>query len=239
VQTNATAGERALISTVNGFCRTWYADQRAASERYPGESQQHQFAVLVEAHESAQTQSLGQVKPPPSMASVFDQFVANERRMVQARVKEASTDPTTITEGDDEYNTAAVLRHGYARQIGAGACDGVLPRAQAVAAERAAQRFDLTTDPRQGCRTLVTSQFVSLEWGHTADPLRTCLKEFHVHRLGSLPVPHNIRVQSVTGVEGLTATVTWTEIPDCGCGTFTGRLYFEHGRWLVHDISTG
>lgn len=236
---DATPAERSFVSAVNGFCHDWYADQRATTEQTPAETEQHQFAETVLAHETRLTHALSSLTPPPSMTSAFDGFVANEQRMVQARVKEASTVATTRAEGDDEYNNAAVLRHAYARDLGASMCDGVLPVSQATAAERAAQRFDLTTDPRQGCRTLVTRQFVELEWGRTPDPVQACLQQFHIHRLGTLPVPTNIRVHSVTGVEGLTATVTWTEIPDCGCGTFTGRLFFEHGRWLVQDVSTG
>jgi hypothetical protein len=103
------------------------------------------------------------------------------------------------------------------------------------------QRSDstVTIDPHEGCVSLVTPEFVRADFGNSIDPMATCRKKFHIHRLGSLPVPRNIRIQSVTGVENLTATVTYREIPDCGCGTFTTRLFFEHGRWLIQSVTTG
>jgi hypothetical protein len=233
----ATPPERVLASGVDRFCRAWYLDQRVADQQHP--TQARQFAAAMIGPNQRLVSGLQALSAPPPLTQQFDGFVANEQRMVAAWQKRTSRNPTTEQEGSDEYDTALVLRHAYGRQFGSPQCDGMLPPAQATAAERAAQRFDLTTDPSQGCVSLVTPQFVPTEWGNTSDPMATCLEKFHVHRLGSLPIPKNIRIESITGVEDLSATVTYREIPDCGCGTFTTRLYFEHGRWLVRNVTTG
>jgi hypothetical protein len=65
----------------------------------------------------------------------------------------------------------------------------------------------------------------------------TCLQDFRINRQGTRPIPHDIRVQSVTGVEHLQATVTFEEVPDCGCGALVAKLYLERGRWLVSDMA--
>jgi hypothetical protein len=224
---------------VDRFCRTWYVQQRAAEQKYPSGAQDRQFAAAMVTPDRLLTESLRQLPVPDGLAAQFDGLVANEQRMVGAWEKRASADPTTRQEGMDEYDGAVVLRHAYGRQFHAPDCDGLLPPSQERAAERAAQRFDLTIDPHEGCVSLVTPEFVRADFGNSIDPMATCRKKFHIHRLGSLPVPRNIRIQSVTGVENLTATVTYREIPDCGCGTFTTRLFFEHGRWLIQSVTTG
>jgi hypothetical protein len=45
----------------------------------------------------------------------------------------------------------------------------------------------------------------------------------------------NIRVTALSGVEHLSATVTFSYVPACGCRGLVARLYYEHGRWLVRD----
>src|SRR5262249_5158322 len=223
----------------NDFCHAWYVDQRAADQRFPTPQEQRTFAAVDERQERVLTQRLASLTPPPAMAEPFAGFVADEQRMVQARAKLASADAATRDEGDDEYNTAIFMRHGYARRLGAEVCDGKLPHPQEVAAERAAQRYDLTTSAKDSCGTLVTRSFLASEWGGQsgASPLAKCRANLRSHLASG---PHrNIRVVDVTGVENVSATVFFPELPDCGCGTVSARLYFDRGRWLVNHVSVG
>jgi hypothetical protein len=227
-----TPAGRTFLDGVNGFCRSFYLEQRAADEQYPNDS--HGFSVLQESEDRSLVVRLQHLQPPPALADTFAQFVANEQRVVQARVKETSTDSTVRSEGDDEYNGAVVSRHAYAHQLGAAECDGLLPAAQWRAAARAAQRFTLTRDPRQECRTLVTPAFLTGQWPSARSPLAACARQLEV-RWNATPQLRNIRVSDLTGVEQVSATVTFAMVPDCGCGDLVVRLYFEHGHWLVRD----
>ena len=228
---------REFVAGVDGYCRSWYFVQKRGNVRYPNSVAQSLGTELPLIR--TLTARLPGLHPPPSMAAAFQAFISNENAVLRA-VAQAESDARQDTSGPGSDMVASALerRHQLARPLGASECDGLLPPSQWRAAVRAVQRFDLTTDPHQFCVSLVTPQFVITEWADTGDAMGSCLKEFHVHRLGSLPVPHNIRVDSVTGVDGLSATVSYHEVPECGCGKLTARLFDEHGRWLVSDAWT-
>jgi hypothetical protein len=232
-----TPQESAFLSGVNGFCRHWYVDQRSADQQFPRTSQQRQYAALEESQDRRLTMQLSSLTPSQSQAQAFGGFVANEQLMVQARAEQASPDPGVQQEGEDYYNHALDTRHGYARELGAVMCDGALPRAQARAVERVAQEFDLTRKPREACGSLVTGSFLATEWGGQGALMTRCRENLQNH-LASGP-HHNIRVTAVTGSDDISANVAFTEVPDCGCGTVTLRMYFLNGRWLVNSASVG
>lgn len=233
-----TAAGRSFVAKVDGYCRSWYLEQKQGNVRYPSSAAQ---ALEIELPLiRALTSRLPALHPPSSMAHAFHTFVSNENALIGA-VEQAEVDARQGTSGpgSDMVSSGLDRRHHLAHRLGAAECDGLLPPSQWLAAVRAVQRFDLTTDPHEFCVTLVTPQFVPTEWGDTGNAMGSCLREFHIHRLGTLPVPHNIRVLSVTGVDGVSATVTYREVPECGCGQLTARLFDEDGRWLVSDAWTG
>jgi hypothetical protein len=215
----------AFVRGVDGFCRAWYDGQKRTDERFPTTNARVQYAERREVDVRQVNARLPGLHPPPALAAPFASFVANEAAMFRAIHDEAVDAQSGQTgSGRIEFDAAIERRHELAHALGAAQCDGLLPAAQWRAAVRAVQRFDLTTDPQQFCVTLVTPEFVPGEWSQTGHAMTTCLRQFHIHRLGSLPVPHNVRISSVSGVDGFSATVVYTEVPDCGCGTFTARL---------------
>lgn len=233
-----TSAGRSFVAGVDGFCRSWYVAQKAAVHRYPLASQTRQFDRVEQLASERLDPLLEQLRPPASLAFAFTQFEANEHQIAQARADGASADPARHARGDDAFDQALVFRHGYARQLGAAQCDGLLPRAQWVAAARAAQRFDVTDDVQEACRALVTRDFLSTEWGHQpGDPMVHCRQNLQRHLQEGQP--HNIRVIQVTGTEDLSAQVTFSEVPECGCGAITVHMFFERGRWLVASVSMG
>jgi hypothetical protein len=230
---------RSSQADVNGYCRAWYVAQKTANVRYPTSGGDHSRLLLLRSDTRRLVGRLDAVRPPPSESAVFQRFVTNERALVRVFADEASSDPGVMDAGVAAFNRVVAKRHAFAATLDAGECDGLLPRSQSAAAVRATRRFDVTTNPHEGCVSLVTPEYIVAEWGDTPDPMETCLQDFRIHRQGTLPIPNDIHVQSVTGVENLQATVTFDEVPDCGCGALVARLYLEHGRWLVSDVSYG
>ena len=88
--------------------------------------------------------------------------------------------------------------------------------------------------PHRACFTLVSPEFTKTQFS-SPDPDATCLQHFAARYSGLYPLPTGILVSSVSGVEHLSATVHFTEVPDCGCGDLAARLYFERGRWLIRS----
>lgn len=231
-----TPSARAFVAGVNGFCRGYYVDQRRAEERYPRPSGFHRENVLLMREDHRLLRRLERLQPPPALSAVFDQFVANERRLGAGRTEEASQDPTVRAEGTTEITGDIVLRHGYAMRLGTRECDGVLPPDQWVEAVRATQRFDLASDAHRACVGLVDPGFLPSRYSTSRDELAACVGEFRGHRAED-PTPRNIRVTDVSGVEDLSATVHFREVPDCGCGNLVVVLYRNQGRWLVRDAN--
>lgn len=231
-----TAAGRSFVGAVNGFCRDFYVEQRAADLRHFDDP--HAFAVAQEREDRALVERLTGVHPPDRFAQSFAGFLANEQRLVEARVKETSLDPAVSAEGDDEYNGAVVLRHSYAHQLGAAQCDGLLPPAEWRSAARAAQRFTLATRVHEECDVLVTRQYLGGPARGPGSSYAACARALRLRHRDN-PGLRNIRVSTVTGVEGLSSTVTFREVPECGCGDISLRMYFEHGRWLVNSVNPG
>lgn len=227
-----------FLAGVNGYCRAYYVMQKAANVRYPTTSGDHPRSLFMLAGTRRLLARLDGLRAPSSLSRAeFRGFARNEARLVHALREDASSNPGIVSAGDAAYNQVLANRHVFATNLGAKECDGLLPRAQARAATAATRHFIVTTDPHQACVALVTPQYLtSSEFGLSADPMAACYEEYRLEQAGSRPVAHDIDVQEVTGVEGLQATVTFTEVPDCGCGTLTAKLYLEHGRWLVSEV---
>jgi hypothetical protein len=237
IPAHPTTAEQTFEDGLDRYCRSFYLTQRAGDERYPTAALGHQFAVLQVNEDRRLIQDLDGLRPPPDQVTAYGDFVANEQQVLQAREHLASTDASLVDQGRDDFNAALAVRHFYALRLGARACDGVLPPDQWRAAARSVQRFILTDDPQQACVGLVTPTFVPSKWPNARRPLARCVRVFRAQVLAT-PRLRNIRVSTLSGVENLSATVGFTEVPECGCGTISVRLYFDHGRWLVRSAST-
>ena len=229
------AQRAAFIKGLNGFCRAYYEDQKRADERYPTTALLREFDRAEAAATRHDDRMLTQLHPLPTMRRSYARFVANEKALYRARVAAVAdaADGRPAASGGP-VDRAIEKRHAMARALGASECDGVLPPSQRRAAVAALRSYELNRDPHAACFTLVTPEFTKSTWpGPHSDA--TCLQNFSSLYSGSYPVPTGIRVSSVTGVEDLSATVNFTQVPDCGCGNVAARLYFEHGRWLVRS----
>ena len=219
---------------MNGFCHTFYVGQKAVDERYPAITVRPQYDAAQQADVRRVDVLLDRLHPPPALALAYAQFVVNEHAVYEARVHIAAVSRAggDISATGAEFDAAIGRRHQLAQALGARECDGLLPRAQWRAAARAVQRFVLTDHPHQACVALVTQEYAPAGWPDGRRPLAACARALRIQR-GETPLLRNIQVSSVTGVESLTATVNFTEVPECGCGQLEVRLYFEHGRWLA------
>jgi hypothetical protein len=225
-----------FVAGLNDYCRAWYVMQKAANDRYPTSAEDHVRSLLLRSGTQRLLRRLHDLPAPASSRAQLKGFARNEGDLVQAFSDESSEASFTMSAGDNLYNEVLADRHGYAAVLGAKECDGLLPHAQARAAAAATRRWDVTPSAHENCVSLVTSTFSVSTWGATADPLETCLQEFQSRRDSALGPQRAIRVQSVTGVENLQATVTFTQVPDCGCGSLVAKLYFERGRWLLNEV---
>lgn len=177
--------------------------------------------------------------PPPAQAQVFAQLVVNERALASDYARGVTTSPTNAGQDPGQFMVEDQQRWGYGSQLGAAECNGSLPRTQWEAVARATQGFDLTSNPHEACRTLVTDQFVQTMWGYSRDPMAACRQELQARRSTGTPAPQNILVTNVFGVGGVQASVHFEEVPNCGCiANLTANLYLLHGRWLVSSIAT-
>lgn len=226
---------RSFVNGVDAFCHSWYVDQKAALIRYPWDSQDRQFYALEAVDSQRLDRRLNALKPPQALASTYTAFVSNEGRIATDRREEASDDPETRASGDQSYDRDLAQRHADAKLLGAAQCDALLPRGQWTAAVRAVQRWDLSGSTAEVCGGLVTPQFLHTMWGDVAgSPRAICRSHAQAHVAEGLP--RNIHAISVTGTEDLDAEVTFRQVPDCGCGQATIRLFYEHGRWLVASV---
>ncbi|MGC4109587.1 MAG: hypothetical protein QM747_04005 [Nocardioides sp.] len=235
VPAHPTVAQKAMISGLNAYCRRWYVAQRAASIKFPDADQQWRFARLQLPRDQVLLSHLKALRPTPAAARVLHAWIGAEEFILSATKMETSQDSMTSEQGADEVLEGIDARHEDAGYLGARECDGQLPHQQAVAAERATQRFALARTVDQACRATVTPSFLRTEWGgQSRSPLEMCRRNLRIHRRDG--IPRNIRVTSVTGVENLTATVTFNEVPECGCDGIVARLFREHGRWLVASM---
>jgi hypothetical protein len=226
-----------LVTGVNSYCRDFYVMQKAANVRYPASADDHARALLLAAGSRRVLARLDALRAPsPLTRTELHGFARNERRLVGAFKEEASSNAGVVSAGGGAYNRVLAERHDFATELGAKECDGLLPSTQARAAAAATRRWDVTPSAQESCVSLVTPSFSISTWGLTADPLDTCLQEYSSRREAPQGPQRAIQVQSVTGVENLQATVTFTQVPDCGCGPLVAKLYFEHGRWLLNEV---
>jgi len=230
-----TAVRAAFIKGLNGFCRAFYEDQKRVDERYPTLAVRGRYDRAQAAGARRDDRMLTGLHPLPAMSHSFSRFVANEKALYRARVAAITADADGRTAvADDAFNRAIDRRHSMAGAYGAHECDGLLPLPQRRAAVAALRRYELNRDPHRACFTLVSPEFTKTQFP-SPDPDATCLQHFNAQYSGLYPLPTGIRVSSVSGVENLSATVHFTEVPDCGCGDLASRLYFDHGRWLIRD----
>jgi len=228
--------QAAFTTGLDDFCRAYYEGQRTTDERYPTTQFAPQYDAAMQAQTRRADAMLARLHPPAAMAPTFARFVKNERVLYRSLV--AAT--ARAAKGGDAvagpaFGNAVDRRHELAGSLGARECDGLLPRAQRRAVVAALKHWDVTRDWHQACVDLVTKEYAHTRWMESVDPTAACRQAFAVRHSGAFPVPEGISVSSVSGVEDLSATVHFTEVPDCGCGNLIGRLYFEGRRWLVRN----
>jgi hypothetical protein len=224
------------VAGIDSFCHAYYLRQRTTVERYPypTPADYHRADVQLMTDDHELLARLERLQPPPALSGPFAQFLANEQRLGQARTREARLDPSVRSEGLSQVDAAITARHADALPLGARGCDGVLPPKQWVQAVRAAQRFDLSSRVHQVCVDLVDPSFLPSRYPRAGNRLAACAREFRRHRAGD-PKPRNIVVSDVSGVENISATVHFQEVPDCGCGNLVIRIFHRHGQWLVSE----
>lgn len=220
------------------FCTKTALAQRQASLSRPviTPADVQAFSRTLQRAWTARTDQLETVTPPPALAGTFAQFVDNARAMAAARGRLArDPDNSAVGAGVEDL---FLVRRPLAAALGARRCDGELPMSQQRAVVDATRTFMSSIDPAQGCGALVTATFVETQFTKTADPEQFCTDE--VLRLADNPQlrSHSITATEITGTEGISATVTFTEDDGCCAGIPTvARLYYLDGRWKIHSAN--
>ena len=236
-----TAEYRVFLHGVQHFCRAFYVQERVVDERHPvtgAATRRAETAAQAAGVRRANTFLTG-LHPPASLTDAFTEFQGNALEIYRARRLEAQTrTPEQFAAAGTRFEDAINERHALARALGARGCDGVLPSGQARAAVAVVEKFDHTTNPFLGCHTMVTSEFVETEFAHDpGGPMGFC--ETRLEQLAPSQMPEGIHVVSVSGVEGIAATVQYYEV-GCACpAPVTARLYLEGHTWKIRGIDPG
>jgi hypothetical protein len=232
---------QAFHTGLQSFCHAWYLGERRDELRslhytggVPAMDGGLYYQARVQTTRRIDTR-LAALRPPTDLASAFSSFERNERAVYRAErgQRGAGLSPTPA---DLAFDHGLDRRHALAVELHASNCDGLLPQDQQRAVVAVSRRFDLSTSPRIGCRALVLPQFLSTAFtgGYTS-----CAERLMTLRAQSWKLPHAIRVQSVTGVEGVQATVHFYEV-GCACTgdtrLVTVVLYDIGGRWRVRWV---
>jgi hypothetical protein len=224
-------GLPAFEQAMAAYCTDYYTSRREAEKKYSGPNQESRiaFAKATAAAVRRTERQLDRLTPPPKLAAVFTQFLDNAHRITEARESMLSSIRATGKDGlaADDYDEAVTERWALASQLHAPLCDGQLPASQAAAVVAVAREWATNDDPLVVCRELVTPWFT--------DDESSCV---HIRTLEDTPpyaLPDDIAVQSLTGVDELTATISYLKLGGCACDPAAYlRLFFVAGEWKVN-----
>ncbi|MCW2757317.1 MAG: hypothetical protein JWO46_1063 [Nocardioidaceae bacterium] len=228
----ATASPVNFQAGLDDYCTRVYADQLKADQEHPND--QTAFAWDTANAWNDDQAMLADLTPPSDLAGPYASFVKASRTIADLREKLTSNPPAHTYE-DYGLSDALAARRPFAKRLGASRCDGELPTAQRNAAVATLSEMTTTTDPRKLCQELVTPEFVPTTFSTSSDPVAACVA---TARARAADHPGPVRVKEVTGVDEMTATVTYDQEITCGCDVgVVARLYYFDGSWKVRSIS--
>jgi hypothetical protein len=221
------------------YCTTFYTQQRKIEDRFPVPDISSRLAFARRAATSAhRTESLlVGLKPPSDLAAAFAEFVSNARDVSDARAAIVDTFPETGGvggEAGEAFDQAFAERRRLATILHAPGCDGELPARQRAAVIDALMKFETTTDSAAACGDLATPGYLLTRWSGQADPLAWCIATREADRRSPAWHAQDIKVQSVTGSDGVAATANYTGTCRCPNGA-TARFHLVDGSWLISE----
>jgi len=234
-------GTEAFAAGLAAYCTAFYTRQRDVEDQYPAPdlSSRISFARGTAAAARDTEAMLGQLTPPDELAGPFGAFVDNAHQVSGARgaIVDALASDGEEGKAGEAFSAAITARWPLAEQLGATGCDGKLPPAQEEAVVGAARSFETTEDSQAACGELATPGFLQTRWSDLSDPLSGCVvsRDHQIHTAAGIPT--DIAVQSVTGSEGIAATVRYSLVGGCECGEDSVlRLHLVDGSWLVSEL---
>jgi hypothetical protein len=233
------AARKAFTLGMADYCTTYYTLLAAAEEAHPelDPASDSTFERAAAAASARAERRLASLRPPPDLAEPFTEFVAVSHEITEAHDAMATWFANTGQEGPGgaDFDRAALARRPLATALGAPICDGKLPPAQRTAVIDAVRTVETSHDSAEVCREGVTPGFLQYTWAVFADPVRACIL---TRDLTLADLPTDIEVDQVTGSDGITATVDYTHVGGCDCGSAAqARLHFVDGAWRVSSIS--
>jgi hypothetical protein len=225
------AFERVMAS----YCTDYYTSQRDNQEQNHGPNQQSRidFARTSSADARRTERQLVNLEPPVELATAFDQFLDITHRISEDRATMLASIRAVGRDGwaGDDVEDALMERRELATRLHAPLCDGKLPAAQEEGAVAVARAWATTSDPAEACQGLVTPGYLS-----SPEAEASCEHSRTMANTPPYQLPDDIEVVEVTGVEELTATVSYLKVGGCYC-TLDGtlRLFFLDGQWRVNQ----
>jgi hypothetical protein len=236
-------GRKSFATGIATYCTRFFSAQSKAEDTYPVSDLASQVAFVRASAKAAHrsTRMLVGLTPPSDMADPYEDFVANAHDLIEARRASVETLMNTGNEGapGEAVSHAVVERRTLAKQLHAKGCDGQLPPGQRAAVIDAVKRFETTTDSTAACRDLTTPAYLMTRWPHMADPLAGCIASRDADSRSGPGPPQELRqikVQTVTGSDGIGATVYYTGACRCTDGG-VARLHLVDGSWLITETN--
>ncbi len=232
-----------FVSQLNTICEDSTSDVVAANLDLGYETDPKDQAELGERILEIRKQVLSDyeaLEPSEDDAAAFDDLIAAREDLIAAAEERIaateSGDEAAVEEAVEAGEKAGEAEDEAAAELGADICDDELPEEDADAAVAAFEEFVTKTDPATSCDSesgVVTEPFLEANFG---DPEK-CAKEQEVIEEKGGIVAESIDVSKVTGVDGLAATVTLTEVG----GKFDGdeeeaTMYYLDGGWKVFSV---
>src|SRR6478752_45880 len=214
-------GAREFTAGLAAYCTAFYTRQRDVEDQYPGPDLSSRISFARGTAEAARDTEalLGQLAPPDGLAGAFDAFVDNAHQVSLARAAIVDALTSTGEEGKagDAFSATIAERWPLAEQLDATGCDGKLPPTQEEAVVGAARSFETTEDSQVACGELATPGFLQTRWSDLPDPLQGCVvsRDHQIHTAAGAPT--DIVVQSVTGADGIAATIRYSLVGGCKC----------------------
>jgi hypothetical protein len=234
-------GTQAFAAGMAAYCTSFYSRQRDVEDQYPSPDLSSRISFARGTAEAARDTEalLGQLTPPDGLAGAFDAFVDNAHQVSLDRgaIVDALTSTGEEGKAGDAFSATIAARWPLAEQLDASGCDGKLPPAQEEAVIGAARSFETTEDSQVACGQLATPGFLQTRWSDLPDPLQGCVvsRDHQIHTAAGAPT--DIVVQSVTGADGIAATIRYSLVGGCKCWDESVlRLHLVDGSWLVTDL---
>jgi hypothetical protein len=187
----------------------------------------------IAATAAAEDGAFDAVEAPGDRADLYGEFLAGRAGVAEATEAYAvaleGEQPDEIVAARQDLDAARETMWKAGGALGLRSCSGRLSGKDERAVTAVVERIDTTSDPAEVCEGMVFPSYVESTFGGVAECRR--------FQQDARNTARSIDVDSVTGTDGVIATVDFRDV----AGPFDGRplratLFPSEGRWLLWNV---